>query len=159
MGHIDGIWHSAAGEQIQPDLKLTLIGNHVQSGGKIFVGCDSNVVGDACTYAIAVALYDETTRAGGRYIFKRDRVQIAPRTPLRVRLMEEATRAIEVALELQEIFPGAKIEIHLDVSPRKENMSNAVADQVTGYAKAAGFSCKIKPESWASSCVADEHTR
>jgi predicted RNase H-related nuclease YkuK (DUF458 family) len=159
MGYIDGIWHNAAGEQVQPDVKLSLIGAHVRSGGKIFIGCDSNVVGTNCTYAIAVALYDDVTRTGGRYFFKRDRVTIPIRTPLRVRLMEEATRAIETALELQSVFPEARIEIHLDVSQRKENLSNAVADQVAGYAKAAGFDCKLKPESWASSCVADEHTR
>ena len=86
-------------------------------------------------------------------------MQIPPKMPLRNRLMSEANFAIELGLELQDEFPGSKIEIHLDVSPRKENLSNTVADQVTGYAKAAGFNCKIKPESWASSCVADEHTR
>jgi predicted RNase H-related nuclease YkuK (DUF458 family) len=60
---------------------------------------------------------------------------------------------------MQLIFPHAQIEIHLDVSQIKENKSNAVADQVAGYARAAGFSCKLKPDSWASSCIADEHTR
>jgi predicted RNase H-related nuclease YkuK (DUF458 family) len=73
--------------------------------------------------------------------------------------MAEADMSIMLGLELQEEFPEARIEIHLDVSQRKENLSNGVADQVAGYAKAAGFECKLKPESWASSCVADEHTR
>lgn len=159
MGYIDRLWHNAAGDNVLPDVMMSLIGNHVRSGGKIFVGCDSNVSGVVCTYAVAIALYDDTVRTGGRYFFNRDRITIDPKMPLRVRLMEEATRAIETALELQSIFSDARIEIHLDVSQRKENLSNTVADQVAGYAKAAGFDCKLKPESWASSCVADEHTR
>lgn len=152
-------WHTPAGIQVEEQDLVKSITNHVERGGRIFIGCDSNVVGTNCTYATAIVLYNEAEARGGRYFFSRDRVQIPLKMPLRARLMSEADFAIALGLELQEEFPESKIEIHLDVSPRKENLSNTVADQVTGYAKAAGFNCKIKPESWASSCVADEHTR
>lgn len=159
MGKIDETWQAAAGDVIAPDQFLAVIRQHVDRGGRVFIGCDSNVNGTTCTYATAVALYDEAAKIGGRYFYQRVKLPFDTKTPLRVRLMAEATRAIELALEMQLIFPHAQIEIHLDVSQIKENKSNAVADQVAGYARAAGFSCKLKPDSWASSCIADEHTR
>ena len=152
-------WHSATGTHVPSDQIAQIIQDHIGSGGRIFIGCDSNVIGTCCTYATAIVLYNESERRGGRYFFNRTRTQIPLRSSLRVRLMAEADMSIMLGLELQEEFPEARIEIHLDVSQRKENLSNGVADQVAGYAKAAGFECKLKPESWASSCVADEHTR
>ena len=152
-------WHNATGVNVSSDEITQIIRDHVRSGGRIFIGCDSNVVGTCCTYATAIVLYNENERRGGRYFFNRNRTQIALRSSLRARLMAEADMSILLGIELQEEFPDARIEIHLDVSQRKENLSNGVADQVAGYAKAAGFECKLKPESWASSCVADEHTR
>lgn len=155
----ESAWHSAAGVSVPGDEVAQIIRDHISTGGRIFIGCDSNVVGTCCTYATAIVLYNESERRGGRYFFNRTRTQIPIRSSLRVRLMAEADMSIMLGLELQEEFPDARIEIHLDVSQRKENLSNGVADQVAGYAKAAGFECKLKPESWASSCVADEHTR
>lgn len=152
-------WYNATGVHVSSDEITQIIRDHVSLGGRIFIGCDSNVVGTCCTYATAIVLYNENERRGGRYFFNRNRTQIALRSSLRARLMTEADMSILLGIELQEEFPDARIEIHLDVSQRKENLSNGVADQVAGYAKAAGFECKLKPESWASSCVADEHTR
>ena len=153
------LWHSAAGTHVPSDQITQIVRDHVVSGGRIFIGCDSNVIGTCCTYATAIVLYNESERRGGRYFFSRTRTQIPLRSSMRARLMAEAEMSIMLGLELQEELPDARIEIHLDVSQHKENLSNGVADQVAGYAKAAGFECKLKPESWASSCVADEHTR
>jgi len=153
------VWHTAAGAHIPCEEIAQAIREHVSAGGRIFIGCDSNVVGACCTYATAIVLYNEGLARGGRYFFSRTRAQIPLQSSIRVRLMAEADMSIVLGLELQEELPEARIEIHLDVSQRKENLSNGVADQVAGYAKAAGFECKLKPESWASSCVADEHTR
>jgi predicted RNase H-related nuclease YkuK (DUF458 family) len=152
-------WHSAAGVSIPSDDVAERIQSKLSTGSRIFIGCDSNVIGTTCTYAIAIALYNDNIRSGGTYFFSRQRVQIPIQTPLRTRLMEEANLAIMLGLDLQADFPDAKIEIHLDVSPHKSNLSNVMADQLAGYARAAGFDCKIKPHSWAASGVADEHTR
>lgn len=159
MTHLDRPWHTAAGEPITSDEMQEVIRQHVFKGGRLFVGCDSNINGVTCTYVTAVCLYDPATATGGRYFFSRDKVPVNPRMPLKLRLMEEATRAIETSLELQGHIPSAQIEVHLDVSQHKSNPSSVVVDQVSGYARAAGFNFKLKPDSWASSCVADEHTR
>jgi len=159
MTHLDRPWHTAAGDQISAEEMQDVIRRHVFSGGRLFVGCDSNINGATCTYVTAICLYDPATATGGRYFFNREKIPVNPRMPLKLRLMEEATRSIETSLDLQGLIPSAQIEVHLDVSEHKDNPSSVVADQVSGYARAAGFNFKLKPDSWASSCVADEHTR
>jgi predicted RNase H-related nuclease YkuK (DUF458 family) len=32
-------------------------------------------------------------------------------------------------------------------------------DSMTGWVKAIGFDCKVKPHAWASSTIADIHTK
>jgi len=157
--HINDSWLTATGIQVTKEELIISIDNHIAAGGKIFVGCDSNVLGECCTYAKAICLYNENERRGGRYYYQRSKEKIRLRTPPQIRIMQEAQYAIEIALELAEIFPTENIEVHLDVNTRKGNLSQALADQLSGYAKAAGFACKLKPDSWAATGIADGHTR
>jgi len=157
--HIDDSWLTAHGRAVTRDALMECIDKHILEGGKIFVGCDSNVLGDNCTYASTICLYNEEIRRGGRYFFKTRKVKMRFSTPPQVRLMQEAQEAIEIALELSQMFPTENIEVHLDVNTRKGNLSQTLADQLSGYAKAAGFACKLKPDSWAATGIADGHTR
>ena len=157
--HIDDSWRSPAGMQVTRDGLIQFIERHILEGGRVFVGCDSNVLGDSCTYAQTICLYNEEARRGGRYFFKTHKVKMRFSTPPQVRIMQEAQEAIEIALELAQVFPTENIEVHLDVNTRKGNLSQTLADQLSGYAKAAGFACKLKPDSWAATGIADGHTR
>lgn len=156
---IDDSWLTAHGNVVVKDDLIASIEEHILSGGRIFVGCDSNVIGEKCTYATAICLYNESERRGGRYFYRRHVEKIRLRSPPQVRIMQEAQIAIEVALELASIFPTENIEVHLDVNTRKGHLSQTLADQLSGYAKAAGFECKLKPHSWAATGIADGHTR
>jgi len=157
--HIDDLWRSGDKLKITRELLLKDIEQHTETGGKIFVGCDSNMIGEMCTFAHAICLYNESARAGGRYYCKTSKVKMKMMTPPQVRIMQEAQNAIEIALELAEIFPSENIEVHLDVNTRKGYLSQTLADQLSGYVKASGFSCKLKPDSWAAAGIADSHTR
>jgi predicted RNase H-related nuclease YkuK (DUF458 family) len=76
------------------------------------------------------------------------------------RILREVQDSIELGLSISEEFPSAKIELHLDISPStKGNGTSKISEMVTGYAKASGFDCKIKPEAWASQSVADKHSK
>ena len=76
------------------------------------------------------------------------------------RIFREVQDSIEIALNISEHIPTAKIELHLDVSPpHNGNGTSKISDMLTGYAKASGFECKIKPEAWASQSVADKHSK
>jgi len=157
--HIDDSWCSGVGRKITRADLLQDIECHILDGGKVFVGSDSNVLGDSCTYAQTICLYNEEVRRGGRYYVKTHKVKMKFSTPPQVRIMQEAQEAIEIALELAQLFPTENIEVHLDVNTRKGNLSQTLADQLSGYAKSAGFACKLKPDSWAATGIADGHTR
>ena len=60
---------------------------------------------------------------------------------------------------MKKLIPDAPVEIHLDVNRDKKYATGTFSEQVVGYAKSIGVDCKIKPESWASSGIADKHTR
>ena len=63
-------------------------------------------------------------------------------------------------MKILELYPEAKIELHLDVSnTNKESKTSKFADMLIGYAKGSGFDCKIKPEAFAAYCVADKHSK
>jgi hypothetical protein len=123
------------------------------------VGCDSNLLGENCTFANAICLYNEAERRGGRYFYQVSKVKMRLKTPPSLRLMQEAQNAIEIALELAQLFPSENIEVHLDVNTKKGNLSQGLADQLSGYARSSGFACKLKPDSWAATGIADGHTR
>jgi predicted RNase H-related nuclease YkuK (DUF458 family) len=157
--HIDDMWFTGDMKPVGRERLLKDLEDHIFEGGKIFVGCDSNVIGDNCTYAHTICLYNEEARRGGRYYVKTCKIKMKFSTPPQVRIMQEAQYAIEIAMELAQVFPSETIEVHLDVNTRKGNLSQTLADQLSGYAKSAGFACKMKPDSWAATGIADGHTR
>lgn len=157
--HIEETWSTADGIPVTKQQLIHELTTHIESGGKLFVGSDSKIYYDICTYANVICMYNEDRHAGGRYFVKTQTTPMKLSKYPHARLMKEAQFAVEIALELSAVFPSENIEIHLDVNSKKGNVSHSLADQLSGYAKSAGFECKVKPNSWAASGVADCHTR
>ena len=55
--------------------------------------------------------------------------------------------------------PSADIEIHIDANSKNDQATGKHAEMLMGYAKGAGFRCKIKPDAWASNSIADKHSK
>ena len=52
------------------------------------------------------------------------------------------------------------IELHLDISASdKKEATSRFSDMLVGYAKGVGFPCKIKPDAFAATSVADKHNK
>jgi len=156
---IDEVWNTAHGDTISKDDLIQVMFSHVAAGGKIFVGSDSNLSANICTYVSVICLYNETTCSGGKYFFNKEKIKMRWNSHPNIRIMQEAQNSIDIALELSELFPTQNIEVHLDINSQKGNLSYKLADQLSGYAKSAGFAYKLKPHSWAASGIADVHTR
>ena len=45
------------------------------------------------------------------------------------------------------------------MSPDPKHKSNKFKNTLMGYVSGCGFECRVKPESFAASSVADNHTR
>ena len=76
-----------------------------------------------------------------------------------VRLLREVELSIKIGYEILENNSNADIEIHIDANSKKDKPTGKFADMLMGYAKGAGFRCKIKPEAWASNSIADKHSK
>lgn len=150
-------WNSGIGEIHTWDAVLEDVRNSVAQGAKIFVGADSVKEQKECTFVVTVCIYNPG--AGGRYYFNRFKQPTKIFPSLRARIFQEAAEAIETTLALLAEIPQAPVEIHLDVNRDKQYATGTFSEQVIGYAKSIGVDCKIKPDSWASSDIADKHTR
>ena len=153
-------WMTGSGIASDWDAVISDAKQHTDRGGGIYVGCDSHYASGMCTYAVAVCLHGAEGQQGGRYYFLRDKVPMTGGKALMwLRITEEANRAVAAAITLMNNAPEAHIEVHLDVSSDRKQASGSLSESLSGYARAAGFVCKIKPAGWAASSIADGHTR
>jgi predicted RNase H-related nuclease YkuK (DUF458 family) len=76
-----------------------------------------------------------------------------------MRLTTEVEKSITIASRISELNEDVDIEIHIDANSKKGEKTGRFADMLVGYAKGAGFRCKIKPDAWASNSIADKHSK
>jgi len=153
------MWYTGSGYEIGFNQILIQIGKHSKEGGNVFVGCDSQVVKNQCTFSTVVCLHGARGQKGGYYFFNREKLDGSKFPSILLRLTKEVEKSIELASEISEICPNVNIEIHIDASSKEKEKTNRFIDMLTGYAKGAGFKCRIKPDAWASNSVADKHSK
>jgi predicted RNase H-related nuclease YkuK (DUF458 family) len=78
---------------------------------------------------------------------------------LRARILYEAYRSIEIAIEMDRQIYG-QLVVHLDVGADAiKNKTARFEKELQILVRAQGFGCEIKPNSWASSSIADRFTK
>ena len=123
----------------------------------ICIGSDSQVYYEHTVMVTSVVVINRFK--GNNCFYVKDNVPNAQYPTLRSRIMDEAFRSVEVALELREIL-GCPISIHLDIGNDPEkNATHKFFGEITGLVSGQGFDYKIKPESFASSGFADWFTK
>ena len=101
-----------------------------------------------------------TWRQPPRYYIRKVKFDSNKFSSLIERITSEVEKSIAIALKILRDIPTVNIELHLDVSPsEKKEKSSKFADMLIGYAKGVGFECKVKPEAFAATSIADKHTR
>jgi len=153
-------WFTGSGYEIEFNEILLLIKDHIDDNGKIFIGTDSFLSKGNCIFAKAICLHKGENQLGGKYFIQRTQYKSLPFKTLVVRMLAEVERTVTLALSISEVYVNAPIEIHIDVSSSNPKAkTSAFSEMITGYAKSSGFSYKVKPHSWASSSVADKHSK
>lgn len=155
---LDRTWITGDGAEIHSDNLIDTINQYVDDLGKIFIGTDSQIQNNRCTFVTAICLHGKPGERGGRYFFTRFDESIENKI-LKLRMIDEAHYTIDIANKLIEINPNADIEIHIDVGSTKKSKTRDFVDMLSGWAAASGFAYKIKPDAWASYSVADKHTK
>lgn len=125
----------------------------------VHVGTDSHKVkGEAMmhTFATVICLYEQGK--GADYYFKRVRRE-GKYGSLRQRIMEEVSYSLDTAMGLMEHVPNNRIVVHADVNSDPQHKTFNFLSPIRSWVSSAGFKFKCKPESWASSGVADKHAK
>ena len=153
-------WHCSSGKDITFKELLNKVRSHVKQSGSIYIGTDSFLSKNKCTFASAICLHGADRQVGGKYFFRKVSFTREKFGGLVQRITQEVQQSIEIALMVTDNVPDAEIELHLDISPaNKQNGTSQFADMLTGFAKGSGFNVKIKPNAWASQSVADKHSK
>lgn len=153
------MWYTGAGKEITIESIMIKISSHLVKDGSIFIGCDSQISRDRCTFSTVICLHGADLQSGGFYFFRRENKN-KTKFPLMInRLLKEVELSVEMGFEILNEYPDADIEIHIDANAKKEEATGRFSDMLVGYAKGAGFRCKIKPDAWASSSIADKHSK
>lgn len=153
-------WFSGAGQKIDYETIIEEIRSHSKLQGQVYVGTDSHIANSKCIYSTAICLHGAKDQVGGRYFFQRTKFKKEKFPTLMERIMHEVENTVNTALAILKECPKVQIELHLDISAAdKQEKTSRFADMMIGYAKGVGFPCKIKPDAFAASTVADKHNK
>lgn len=152
-------WFTGSGDPISFSDLMDRIDGYILEGGRVFIGTDSQIKSDQCIFVTAICLHGKLDKNYASYFFNRRRLKRKPYQVLKVRIMEEVQHSLEIAIDLMEKYPESEIEVHVDVGRTQRSATRHFADAISGWIKGVGLACKMKPDSWASSSVADSHTK
>ena len=141
-------------EEIDSLLKeVSSIKNH-----KIIIGTDSLKRNSQFIFTTAICIDCENSNYHRRYFYKRVKYKNDKFYDLCVRLTKETSMSIDISnfIKKNDFY---NIEIHADINLNKKHESQIYSNMLKGYINGCGFSCILKPDSYAASSVADRHTR
>ena len=151
-------WTTGAGKSINFFDITQKIKSHYKNKGQVIVGTDSHIKMGKCTFTTTIVLIGAKNQKGGLYFYKIEKYNDPDR--FYNRILKEAEKSINMAMKITELCPSTNVEIHIDISPEEcNNRTSPMAKMLVGYAVGSGFACKIKPESFAASVVADKHSK
>ena len=151
----NSFWNTGSGDRISFNEMLTVVRNH--PGSQIHIGTDSQVKKEKVNFAIAICVVQP--KKGGRYFYRRIWEKKYLNAALGSRLQKEVTHSIDVAQEIQKHIDASRISIHIDINQNPKFASSKFLIPLVNYVKSMGYSCFVKPDSWASFSIADRHTK
>lgn len=126
---------------------------------KIIVGTDSVKLNDSFIFTNTICILNDFGKYNRTYFYNRKKIKDDSFYTLSKRLMKETTDSIEIAMFLQTSLTKPNIEIHIDVNTEEKYKSSKFKNILIGYVTGCGFECRVKPESFVASSIADNHTR
>lgn len=126
---------------------------------KIIVGTDSVKLGEIFVFANAICIINNNNFYDRRFFYNKRKVADDTYYDLSKRLLKETTESIDIAFNIKQKVEGANIEIHADVNTDVKHLSSKYKNMVVGYITGCGFECKVKPDSFVASGIADIYTK
>ena len=84
---------------------------------------------------------------------------------VRAKLTEETARSLDIMSKLvdvlekdeyRELRENSSLAIHVDAGWSDKGKTKELIPMLVGWIKACGYDCKVKPDSFTSSCIADK---
>lgn len=123
-------------------------------GLDLYIGTDSQLIKTELSIATCLCFY-KAGRKESRIFYIKELVDANLFSSLRSKILKETLKSIEIAIDLDYLFNN-NITLHLDVgSDSKRSKTAKFENELQILVKAQGFGCEIKPNSWASSSIAD----
>ena len=149
---------AGTGNPVTFDNIKTKIKNYSSKGGIIYVGADSMLHSTTCSFASVIAFHSTDLRVA-TYFYKKLKIKEEKFKDVKVKILHEVNLALEAAQFVIDTCPNAKLEVHVDISTKKQHLTSRLYSTVKGWVSGLGYNLKVKPDSWASSSIADWHTK
>lgn len=100
---------------------------------------------------------------GGIFFYEIERIKRI--SDVRAKLTEETARSLDIMTKLvdvleredfKELRDNSILAIHVDAGWSEKGKTKELIPMLVGWIKACGYDCKVKPDSFASSCIADK---
>jgi predicted RNase H-related nuclease YkuK (DUF458 family) len=128
----------------------------------IYVGCDSHSAkGTQSKYLFAIVIClisTDRSKSGNKYFYSRG-VHKRTFSSLQARLTEEVAFSAKIAIDINKIFPNKIITLHADSSNDSKNKSAQFTEMFRRWAMGIGCKFASKPNAWASTSIADKHSK
>lgn len=125
----------------------------------ITVGTDSQNFSDTKIVSVIAVICEGH---GGIFFYEVSRIRRI--ADVRLKLTEETTRSLEIMTSLveeleKEEYNGIReklsLAIHVDASWNDHGKTKELIPGLIGWIRACGYDCKVKPDSYAASSIAD----
>ena len=130
---------------------------------QIIVGTDSQNFSDTKMVSVIAVICEGH---GGIFFYEishKDRIK-----DVRVKLTTETAESLELITRLVDLLKADKyealrqnslMELHIDAGYSDIGKTKELIPLLTGWVKACGYDCKVKPESFTASSIADKITK
>lgn len=152
------LWTKPEGSTISSESFLKEAKNLISCGSKVYIGTDSMLRGDNCVFVTVIAFHDNSKKIA-KFFYKRIRAENSKYRNLKNKITEEVSLSMQAAQKINDLSPSTPIELHVDIGKNQKNKTKVMLSTVSGWVTGMGYDLKIKPESWASSSIADSFTK
>ncbi len=153
----EGFWREASSSRITSKEFIDIMKRYSHLGLTLYVGSDSMLYSDYCTFSCIVAVHCNEMNIAN-YYYQKQKIRNPVYKNLKNKIFKEVETSIQTANFLRQNIPNANIEVHVDIGDQERNATRYLVDNARGWIVGMGYEIKIKPDSWASS-VADWHTK
>lgn len=135
-----------------PDIGKAVLDLLAEGDRVIHVGTDSQKHGRRTEFVSVVVVLNPGK--GGRVFYSRVKEPLIH--SLREKLFKEVWYSVEIALHLSSVLPEqTDLSVHIDANTNVRYRSSSYVKELTGMVVGNGFNAVVKPDSFASSHIAE----